>query len=102
MGAFSLQEKKMKPMLTLKRVQKIIQDMEKEKYGAEYHIQNIKKFHVYQLANSGKCMCLTRYTILLSDGHVLHSLSSYENWKTLDPYSKHIETMTVQKAMEEK
>lgn len=92
----------MKPQLTLRRVQKIIEDLEHNQNGAVDNISTIYKFHVYQEAKSGKCMCLTRYRILMRCGTVLNSYTDYSDWKTLDPYCKHIETMSVQKAKEDK
>ena len=92
----------MKPQLTLRRVQKIIATLDSRKFGAEYHIRTIEKYHVYQEAKSGKCMCLTRYRIILYDLHVCNSYTDFLNWQVLDPYCKHIETMTIQKAMEAK
>lgn len=89
----------MKPKLTLRRVQTIIEDLEQNQNGARHHISRIDKFHVYQEASSGKCMCLTRYRIILQCGNVFNSFTDFESWKILDPYCKHIETMNIDKAL---
>ena len=86
----------MKPTLTLKRTQEIINHIEDHWFeGAQYNILNILKYHIYQ-----DDKCLTRYAIILNDGYQIQSMTDFKKYKKEDAYIKKIGSISLQSIQE--